>query len=136
MILASLIRRPHVILRDRELAAILIMDEETDSRMLLKRLLELSGHDVAACRDSAQALAQAGTRQFDLAVLSIASGRSDVTSLSDQLKAYDSKLKVMTITDYKSEKSSDIVPGDDFLFRPVELETIEAKVEELLMTGR
>lgn|GEM_PF-657759 len=119
-----------------KVATILILDEETDSRMLLKRVLELSGHQVTACWDPGQALAQAASRPFDLAILNITTGWSSLTRLPGMLKAANSRLKVMTITDYRTEKASESVSGDDFLFRPVELETIEAKVRELLLSDK
>lgn len=118
------------------MATILIMDEEADSRMLLKRVLELNGHQVTECWDPGQALAQTASRAFDLAILSVETGWSSLTRLPDMLKAGNSKMKVITIGDYRTEKASESFPGDDFLCRPVELEVIEAKVKQLLLKGK
>lgn len=119
-----------------KVATILILDEETDSRMLLKRVLELNGHQVTACSDAGQALAQAASRAFDLAILNITAGWSSLTRLPGLLRAADSKLKVMTIADHGAEKVSEGYPADALLFRPVDLEVIEAKVRELLLRDK
>ncbi|MFH0822681.1 MAG: response regulator [Pseudomonadota bacterium] len=114
------------------MATILIMDEEADSRMLLKRVLELNGHQVTACRDPEEALAQATERPFDLAVLNIPTGSGRAAGLPAGLRASVDGLKVMTIADYGPHRDAPGVMEDDVLFRPVELEAIEAKVRELL----
>jgi PleD family two-component response regulator len=119
-----------------KVAAILILDEETDSRMLLKRVMELNGHQVAACRDTEQALAELASRQFDLAILNTTTQVSSPNRFSDMLKAYNSRVKVMTIIDYKESKTSKQELDGTFLIRPLELETIETKVRELLLNDK
>ncbi len=118
------------------MAAILILDEETDSRMLLKRVMELNGHQVSACWNSGQALAELASRQFDLAILNITTGGSSLNRFSDMLRASNSRVKVMTIMDYRDPKTSESAPDGSFLIRPLELETIETKVRELLLNDK
>lgn len=117
-----------------KVATILVLDEETDSRMLLKRVLEMNGHHVTACGDPAQALAQAASGPFDLAILSVTTSWSSLARLPGMLKAANSRLRVMTIADHRVEKVSENYPVDALVFRPADLDVIEAKVKELLLS--
>ncbi len=55
------------------MATILILDEEADSCMLLKRLLERNAHQVWAFVTANDALECAATKSVDLALVSLAS---------------------------------------------------------------
>lgn len=116
-----------------KVANILVLDNETDSRTLLKRFLELSGYRVTACSEFAQVPAEGGIEPFDLAIVNITTGRSNLPRSMGTLREGNKKLKVITIMDHKAEKPSDGFLGDDFLFKPVELDAIELKVKELLV---
>jgi CheY-like chemotaxis protein len=50
---------------------VLIADDDEDVLVLVRTVLERSGHEVIAARDGAEALALAGERRPDLAVLDI-----------------------------------------------------------------
>jgi DNA-binding NtrC family response regulator len=114
-------------------ANILVLDEEADTRLLLKRVLELNGHEAQVCRDETGALAYAASTFFDLAILSSPTGRSGTARLVETLKAANKGLKILTILD---QGAADYGEGDEdgaLLFRPVELDAIESKVRELLL---
>ena len=115
-----------------EVAIILILDGDTDSRIMLKRLLELSGHSVIMCADEAEAVEAAGSRNPDLAVINMKTGFRWSRGVRGLLRAANGHMKIMTIADYVPEQISQPSMGDDFLVRPVDLETIETKVRELL----
>jgi DNA-binding response OmpR family regulator len=111
---------------------VLVLDEDTDSRLLLKRLLELGGHSVVTCSDQALALGAARSENPDLVIIHVQAGSRWGPGLPALLKAENERLKIMTIADYVSDQISDAAMGDDFLSKPVDLETIERKVRELL----
>lgn len=114
------------------MAQVLVLDEDTDSRILLKRLLELGGHSVVSVSDQGQAIEAARSGNPDLVIIHLKAGSRWSRRLPALLKAGNERLKVMTIADYVPDQIADTALGDDFLAKPVDLETIESKVRELL----
>ncbi len=100
--------------------------------MLLKRLLERNGHDVTACANSADLLVRAATSKPDLVILTTSFRVS--ARLAAELKAHNTTVRVMTITDFFREDSHPALL-DDFLIKPVDIEAIEKKVNALLDGG-
>ncbi|MCA1961632.1 MAG: response regulator [Desulfomonile sp.] len=114
------------------MAHVLVVDEDTDSRFLLKRLLELGGHSVVSVSDHDQAIEAAKLGDPDLAIIHLKAGSLWSRRLPALLKAGNERLKIMTIADYVPDQITDIALGDDFLAKPVDLETIESRVRALL----
>lgn len=117
------------------MATILVLDAETDSRMLFKRFLEREGHEVIACNDQRHALELAASRKLDLAIVNVDSGRRNTTPVGQLLKAENSGLRILIITDFLHDECKEIIMDWEFLLRPVEMETIEARVRELLQSA-
>jgi DNA-binding NtrC family response regulator len=113
-------------------ATILILDEEADSCMLLKRLLERNAHHVWAFVNPADALRCAVTRKLDLAVVNVTSTRGVDLSVPASMKRANPGLKVMVIADYVPEEGIQAMSADGFLVKPVDIDEVERKVRELL----
>jgi DNA-binding response OmpR family regulator len=114
------------------LAIILVVDEEQDSATLLKRVLERDGHRVFTCSDYHDALDRASSLTPDLVVLGIRSSRHEGLRLAAPLKQSMRGVKVLAVTCCTSVETGEHAVADDYLLRPVELDTIEQKVRELL----
>lgn len=121
--------------RGKNVAFIVVFDEEIDSCNLLRRVLERGGHHVIACRDSDEAFRLISSNPPDLVIAHIRSGRKGAVDLVSRIKKINGRLAVMTISDYFSEAAESAV-GDAFLIRPVEIDTVESKVRELLASRR
>ncbi len=119
-----------------KVAIVLVLDEDADSRILLKRLLELGGHSVVTCSDQAQALEGVRSGNPDLVIINFRATSRWSHGLAGQLKAGNEHLRIMTIADYGSDQISDASIGEDFLAKPVDLETLETKVRELLALAK
>jgi DNA-binding NtrC family response regulator len=113
-------------------ATILILDEEADSCMLLKRLLERNFHQVRAFMNRDEALQCAARTKLDLALVSVASRHDTDLIVSAELKRANPGLKVMVIADYVPEENVEDLSVDGFLVKPVDIDTVERKVRELL----
>jgi DNA-binding response OmpR family regulator len=116
-------------------ATILVLDAEADSRMLFKRLLEREGHEVIACEDRRDALDLAASSRLDLAIVNVDAGRRNTSPVGHMLREANSKLRILVITDFLHEERKEILADREVLIRPVELDTIEARVRELLTLG-
>lgn len=114
------------------MATILILDEEADSCMLLKRLLERNAHQVWAFVTANDALECAATKSVDLALVSLASRHNTGLAVPAALKRANSGLKIMVIADYVPEEGSQSMSADGFLVKPVDIDEVERKVRELL----
>ncbi len=110
--------------RETSVATILILDAERDSRRLFKRFLEQEGHAVIACEDQRHAL--------DLAIVNADAGLRNTTPVGQLLKTEIRGLKILVITDFLHEECKQIMAEHEVLLRPVEMETVEARVCELL----
>jgi DNA-binding NtrC family response regulator len=113
-------------------ANILILDEETDSCMLLKRLLERNAHNVWASRTPADALECAATRNLDMVLVSVTSRRGLDAAVLERLKSIHPALKVMVIADHLPKDALEGMSVDDYLVKPVDIDAVEGKVRELL----
>jgi DNA-binding NtrC family response regulator len=113
-------------------ATILILAEETDSCMLLKRLLERNAHRVWAFVNANDALECAATRSLDLALVNLASRQDTNLAVPAALKRANPAVKVMVIADYLPQETVEGESADCFLVKPMDIDTVEAKVRELL----
>ena len=114
------------------MATILILDEEADSCMLLKRLLERNAHQVWAFVNANEALECAATKELDLALVNLASRHEAGLAVPAALKRANPGLKVMVIADYVPEEGTQAMSADGFLVKPVDIDEVESKVRELL----
>jgi two-component SAPR family response regulator len=115
-------------------ATILILDEETDSLKLLKRLLERNAHCVRAFVRPSDAVQCAAAVQLDLALVNVTSRRDSALAVLDELRTVNPGLKTMVIADYVPEETLEAVSADGFLVKPVDIDAVERKVRELLQS--
>lgn len=114
------------------MAVIMLLDAVKDSRMLFKRCLEREGHSVIACDDYRNALELAATTDPDLAIVNVDAGRRNTIPVGQLLKSENRRLRILIITDFLHEECKELVEDKEVLLRPVELDTVEARVRELL----
>ncbi len=88
---------------EQNVASIVVFDEEMDSCNLLRRILEGEGHAVTACGDSDEAFRLIASNPPDLVIAHIRAGNKETVELASRIKRMNSKLTVMTISDYFSE---------------------------------
>jgi DNA-binding NtrC family response regulator len=116
-------------------ARILLLDLERDSLAMMKRFLELSGHEVKGLSEQGQLQESMANAPFDLAVINIAADCSNVNNLLRLLDDMLGDLKTIIITDSNADECMQDRPGHEFIFRPVDLEVLEARVKRMLEQG-
>lgn len=114
------------------MATILILDEEADSCMLLKRLLERSADHVIVFVDTDEALQFAASNAVDMAIVNVASRHCHSLAVPAELKSVSSGIKVMVISNYLLPEPGDATAADCFLLKPMDIDAVEKKVRELL----
>jgi len=115
-----------------ELATILVLDEEADSRRLLKRVLQGMGHKVFAFRDDKEASEWVASSVPNLGIVNVRQRHSRGLSMFGRLKEINHDLKVMVITGAFSDEFFDGRFADDFLIKPLDIDQVETKVRQLL----
>ncbi len=114
------------------MATILVLDEEADSRMLLKRVLQREGHQVSVCGRLTEALELVRSDDPALVVVNMRSGPRTSSFWPGRLKAENPRVLILTIMDHLQSGGDVTDTYDGYLTRPVELNAIEAKVRDLL----
>jgi DNA-binding response OmpR family regulator len=112
-------------------ATILILDEQVDSCMLIKRVLEREGHKVLTSPNRDDGLQLAASLPLDLVILNTKPHCKNVATFVREMKRINPNLRMMSITNYMSDVLQQGV-WDDFMLKPVDIDVLEIKVRALL----
>lgn len=125
-------------------AKILLVDDDPDFILAIQAILENDDYEVVSAMNRDEGMEKLKSEKPDLAVLDVMMDRpNDGFEMSRQIKEDDSlkSLPVIMLTsidgltgiNFKSAmKSSDWLPVDSYLEKPVEPETILAEIKTLL----
>lgn len=118
----------------KEMAKILIVDDDAHIRELLHLLLSNEGFDIYEAVDGIDALKQLERIQVDLVVLDIMMPNMDGWELCQEIRAfYDMPILMLTAKRETSEKLKGFAMGtDDYLAKPFEPLELIARVKALL----
>jgi two-component system response regulator MtrA len=116
---------------------VLIADDDADILLLVKAVLERSGHEVVAVSDGAEALATVRARKPDLAVLDIAMPEVDGLEVLRRLRAdattTDLPVVLLSARAEESEVERGFAMGASaYLKKPFGLRELTDRVAELL----
>jgi signal transduction histidine kinase/ActR/RegA family two-component response regulator len=119
---------------------VLVVDDEPAVRRLLARILRSRGYDVFETEDAHSALAFMGsaTRQMDLVVTDIVMPAMSGVRLAEQIRSQWPAVKVLFVSGFPASEAlpASEMPSIPILGKPFTPDQIEAKVRELLDTGR
>ena len=110
-----------------------IVDDDADMRETLSDILEDKGYSVVIARDGSKAVAEAGMRHFDLALIDIMMpGMNGVETLRE-IKRTDPDTTTMIMTGHSALEGmvSDALKAgvDGVLYKPFEIDTIVRMIE-------
>jgi DNA-binding response OmpR family regulator len=111
----------------------LVLHEESDCRELIKRVLLENGHEVVAFDEEEVALAWTRTNPVDLAIVSLEPGMVQ-DKICQGLKELSHNLKILVLTTYTNRDlaTKALAHGaDDYLLKPIEIKTLEAKLRSI-----
>jgi two-component system OmpR family response regulator len=120
-------------------ATVLVVDDEPNILELLSSALRLSGFDVHAAADGAQALAMAGRYPPDIVVLDVLLPDVDGFTLARRLRGTHEGLPVLFLTarDSVADRIAGLTAGgDDYVTKPFSLEEVVLRLRAILRRTR
>jgi DNA-binding response OmpR family regulator len=122
---------------DQPSARVLVVDDDADTCLLIKDVLEEDGYDVQACSSGEQALVRLKQERFDLLLSDIR--MPDVTGLDllHRLRREGLNVKVILMTAYASLQTAiDALDGDaeGYLIKPFSLAELRQRARLALRT--
>lgn len=117
------------------MAHILVLDDVLDAVMLIKRILERKGHDVATFTEEEEAIEHVRRNAVDLAILDIKLKKMTGVEVLEEMKKIRSSVKVIMLTGYPTlETARETVKlgANEYCVKPIDKDELERKVEEVL----
>jgi two-component system, response regulator RegA len=120
---------------DLQMALILVVDDERDACLMLRRILSAMGHDVVTFNAAHSALEWLQGQVPQLAVLDYRLPDLDGLQLLGLMRSNYPDVKVLMLTAYPSAEvaaEAMALGAIAYLLKPIEIEELEARVEESL----
>ena len=117
------------------MAYILVLDDELDAVVLIKRIFEEKGHRVFGFTEEEQAIAYARANRVDLAIIDIRLKKILGVEVLEELKKIAPQIRAVLLTGYPTLESAQKafeLGVSEYLVKPVDIEELEEKVENIL----
>jgi len=114
---------------------ILVVDDEENMQVLLKRVLSKAGYDVECAGSGAEALRLAADRPFDLAVVDVCMPEMDGIEVLGKLKVINKQIPVIMISAYPAWGKKQIAERmgcTDYLSKPVNMKYLKELIKKEL----
>lgn len=114
---------------------ILIVEDESHIRELLRLNLEIEGYEVASTGNGKKALDMIAGQHFDLLLLDVMLPEVDGFSITEQVRLSNPEVPIMLLTakDTAQDRITGLKKGaDDYLSKPFNLEELLLRVSKLL----
>lgn len=118
---------------------ILVADDDKNTRLFLRAVLEGAGYRVTAVKDGEEALAAMESEHIDLAVLDIMMPRMDGYELTRCLRESDNNLPILMVSakQLPADKHKGFSVGtDDYITKPIDDEEMLYRIKALLRRAR
>jgi type II secretory ATPase GspE/PulE/Tfp pilus assembly ATPase PilB-like protein/DNA-binding response OmpR family regulator len=115
--------------------AVLLVEDDKDSRNLLVRFLEADGYKVSACQDGIEALLALGKQEFELIVSDINMPNLDGFKLLEMINQKGLAVPVIFLTsrtDQHDETKGLELGAADYIKKPVKKEMLRLRVRTIL----
>ncbi|MGD8915382.1 MAG: response regulator [Syntrophobacterales bacterium] len=120
------------------MAHILVLDDELDAVVLLKRLFEGKGHRVFGFTDEEEAIAHTRANSVDLAIIDIRLKKILGVEVLEELKKIAPQIRAVLLTGYPTLETAQKafeLGVSEYLVKPVDIDELEEKVEKILSSG-
>jgi two-component system chemotaxis response regulator CheY len=121
------------------MAKILVVDDSTLSRRLLRHILELDGHQVIEAADGMTALERYSLEKPDLVMLDLTMEEMHGTEVLSKLREMDSRARVIVASADIQSSTRQLVLAHgalDFIAKPFAAETVLQVVTAVLQENR
>ncbi len=118
---------------------ILVIDDDKNTRLLLRAVLESEGYDVFTAADGAEGLALMDKTHIDLVVLDIMMPVMDGYEFTRLLRENDNNLPILMISARmlpEDKHRGFIVGTDDYMTKPIDEEEMLLRIKALLRRSR
>ena len=118
---------------------ILVVDDDTNTRRLLRAVLERENYTVSAACDGVEALAVMDSRHVDLVVLAVMMPRMDGYEFTSLLRENNSELPILMVSARhmpEDKKQGFLVGTDDYMTKPIDEEELLLRIRALLRRAR
>ena len=118
---------------------ILVVDDDKNTRRLLRAVLEAEHYTVTTAEDGEEALSVMDREHIDLVVLDIMMPRMDGYRFTSLLRANNSELPVLMVTARQlpeDKKKGFLVGTDDYMTKPIDEEEMLLRIKALLRRAR
>ncbi len=117
---------------------ILYIEDNSDNRKLVRRVLEWDGYEVVEAQDGSEALARLETEPIDLALLDINMPDIDGYTLTSTIRANPrfSRLPIVAVTAnvMRGDRERSLQAGcDGYIQKPIDIDTLSEQIERFLM---
>jgi DNA-binding response OmpR family regulator len=117
------------------MAHILVLDDEPDAVVLLQRLLQCKGHEVATFTIEEEAIAYVRSHQVDLAILDIRLRRMSGIEVLGELKEIHPAMRALILTGSptaETEKQAAALGANDYCTKPIDIQDLQRKVTSII----
>lgn len=114
---------------------ILIVEDDTNTRKLMKAVLSTNGYMTFTASDGLEALEVLDTEHIDLIILDVMMPKMDGYELTEELRASGYELPILMVTAKQmaaDKRKGFIVGTDDYMTKPVDEEEMLLRIKALL----
>ena len=114
---------------------ILVLDDVLDAGVMIKRILERKGHQVAVFTDEEEALAFVRSHSVDVAILDIRLKKMSGIDVLEELKEISPQTRVIMLTGYptlETARQAQEWGAFDYCIKPIDKDELEEKVASAL----
>jgi DNA-binding NtrC family response regulator len=114
---------------------ILVLDDIADAGLMVKRLLERKGHQVAVFTEEEEALAYIRTNLVEVAILDIRLKKMSGVEMLEEIRKISPSTRVLMLTGYptlETARRSQELGAFDYCIKPIDKEELEEKVASAL----
>ena len=125
--------------RGIEMLQILVVDDDKNTRLLLKAVLQAEGYTVCTAENGEQALELLDKEHIDLAILDIMMPKMDGYEFTKTLRESDNNLPILMISakQLPADKQKGFLVGtDDYMTKPIDETEMLLRIKALLRRAR
>lgn len=117
------------------MARVLVLDDVLDAVNLIKRILEMAGHEVAGFTEEEEALNFVKNNPVDLAILDIKLKKMSGVEVLAEIKKSAPAIRAIMLTGYPTVETAQTslkLGANEYCVKPIDNEELEEKVARVL----
>lgn len=117
------------------MARVLVLDDVFDAVNLIKRILEMAGHEVAGFTEEEEALNFVKNNPVDLAILDIKLKKMSGVEVLAEIKKSAPAIRAIMLTGYPTVETAQAslkLGANEYCVKPIDNEELEEKVARVL----